>query len=379
MSREGASPLGLYIHIPFCKSKCRYCDFCSFPKTDLELMKTYTRALCREIEARALPLPVDTVFFGGGTPTILPLPLVSGILSCLKESFHILPDAEISIEGNPATIREEGLRELFSLGFNRLSLGVQSVHADELKALGRIHTFEQAEETYLAARKAGFRNINLDLMFGIPLQTPGSLQKTLEKTIGLAPDHISLYGLQIEEGTPFAKKKDTLSLPDEETERSMYQNSVKQLEEAGYHRYEISNFAKEGKESRHNLKYWTYRDYLGFGLAAHSFYDRCRSSNTRVLDDYLKNPAAAEDEKQKISTREASQEYIMLAMRLEEGIRDSEFRNLFGYSFLSAYEKKILPLEKLGLIRKTEDGVAFTTEGFYVSNTVLSDWLDFER
>lgn len=371
------STLGIYVHIPFCKSKCRYCDFCSFPRCDREQMDAYVSALLREIEEyapRAKGRVVDTVFFGGGTPTSLPSELLCGVLERIKSCYNVSEDAEISSEVNPATANFDYFVKMRAAGFNRISIGVQSANENELSLLGRIHSFDDARVTVGEARRAGFLNIGVDVMFGIPDQTVESFMNTLERVISLGVDHISMYGLQLEEGTPLWKMQDELTFPSEDDEKRMYMEGVELLAKGSYERYEISNFAKNGYHSRHNLRYWLDEEYLGFGLSAHSYFLGTRYFNTESMSDYLSgNTVLGEDI---ISREEQMNEYVMLAMRLERGIDTKAFKSRFGVDF---YEKfgEIERFIDGGFVKKTLDGYAFTSEGMYVSNYILSEILDF--
>lgn len=366
--------LGLYVHIPFCKSKCHYCDFCSFSHAE-EQMEAYCEALVREI-TEAVRIygnrSVDTVYFGGGTPTTLPLPLMSKLTNAIFDLFNVKKDAEITTECNPGTVSLDSLCSLRALGFNRLSIGAQSMNDRELKLLGRIHTARETVETVENARHAGFDNVSLDLMLGIPEQTPKSLDRSLRALVALAPEHISAYGLKIEEGTPFFTRKDSLPLPDEDTERVLYMNAVAFLAEHGYARYEISNFARRGYESRHNLRYWRRQDYLGIGLAAHSCVGNRRFWNTHSLSDYLAGKTEAGGET--VSPHDILCEQIMLAMRLDEGF---DTRTLGEDA--ERYIKGLLRFLPVGLVKKEDDRIAFTSDGMYVSNAILAEVLDFEE
>lgn len=366
--------LGLYIHIPFCRSKCLYCDFCSFPRPDGDRVKQYISALRAEIGGYAAAMrdyTVDTVFFGGGTPTFLDPSDLIGILEEIRSAFALSDDAEITTECNPATVDFEVLSALRQAGFNRLSLGAQSLIDAELKALGRIHSAPDFVATLGDARRAGFDNVNVDLMFGIPLQTAESFRHTLSDIVSLAPEHLSLYGLILEENTPFYRRRDTLPLPDEDTERAMYMEGAAFLEENGYRQYEISNFARGGFASRHNLKYWLREDYLGLGLAAHSCLGNKRFYNTSDINEYLLGNRTAGEET--LSRHDVLCERIMLSMRLADGC---DFTALGDAG--KPYLDTLLSYEKTGLVKKTPHGAAFTKEGFYVSNSILSDVLDFE-
>ena len=368
--------LGIYIHIPFCIQKCLYCDFCSFPRAEEERIAQYVRTLCEQIVSwagRCAEYEVDTVYFGGGTPTVLTLPQWEEILSVLRRSFRILPTAEITAETNPATADRAYLQALHSLGINRLSMGIQSADAAELKALGRAHDFAQAQQTFADARAAGFDNISIDLMLGIPHQTRDSLARTLAQFIALSPEHISAYMLKIEDGTPFGRMRDTLPLPDEDLTCELYTDTVATLSEAGYARYEISNFARHDRHSRHNLRYWQGRPYLGLGLAAHSDFGGLRFSAGRDFDAYLRGDwieeSAAMDEEERRA------EFIMLRLRLDEGIDTEEYRARFGRDFHAEFDGILAPYRRAGLLREEGGRVALTTEGMLLSNAVLADLL----
>ncbi len=370
--------LGLYLHIPFCKSKCRYCDFCSFPHLDSKTVDAYLAALTREIEAYGKQMrgtKVSTLYFGGGTPTYLPAERLAALLESVAKHFSVKKDAEITTECNPATVSLDALSLLRRAGFNRLSIGAQSLSNNELRALGRIHSAEDFKNTFAAARRAGFDNISADVMFGIPHQTARSFAKTLEGLCDLAPDHISAYGLKIEEGTPFFETRDTLPLPSEDGERQMYMDAVAFLAERGYVRYEISNFAKKGKESRHNMRYWERKDYLGMGLAAYSCLGNERFSNTVDMARYLSGDRVADRES--VSEHDALCEAIMLGMRLEKGADFARLAKSYGNTAWE-YQRRLAKYENGGFVRKTRRGYAFTSDGMYVSNTILSDILDFE-
>ncbi len=369
--------LGLYLHIPFCRSKCYYCDFCSFPRLE-EQMDGYCAALLGEMrDAASLygARPVDTVFFGGGTPTALPPALFSALLDGVFRYFDIQTDAEITTECNPGTVDRAYLETLRAGGVNRLSIGVQSLNDTELRALGRIHTASDAARTVKDARAAGFENISLDLMLGIPLQTPQTLRQTLADVIALAPEHISAYGLKIEDGTPFAAQRDSLDLPDEDTERALYMDTAEILAQNGYARYEISNFAKSGFASRHNLRYWTRRDYLGLGLAAHSCIGADRFSNTENFADYLAGRRA--DTHETVSPHDILCEEIMLRMRLAEGISPRALRKKYGTA-VDPYIEGLSRFLASGLVVQSGDRLAFSRDGLYVSNAILAEILDFE-
>ena len=368
--------LGIYIHIPFCLQKCLYCDFCSFPRAQADTITRYVDTLTAQAaswEGRCAEYEVDTIYFGGGTPTLLSLPQWEQLTDTLRRRFHILPDAEITTETNPAATDGETLCSLRQMGINRLSMGIQSANETELRALGRAHDFSQARATFAQARRAGFDNISIDLMLGIPHQSRESLAVTLAEFLALRPEHISAYLLKIEDGTPFGRMRDSLPLPDEDITCDLYTDTVTTLARAGYARYEISNFAHEGKHSRHNLRYWQGRPYLGLGLAAHSDFGGHRFAAGRSMSAYLDGAWVEEDEE--ISPEERRAEYIMLRLRLEEGIDTADYAARFGRDFYGEFDRVLLPYRHAGLLREEGGRLALTTEGMLLSNTVLADLL----
>lgn len=366
--------LGLYLHIPFCVSKCKYCDFCSFPKGEEERAR-YVAALCGEIESVPEDTrPVDSVFFGGGTPSLLSASEFASVFEKINKKYNVSADAEITVEANPGTVTREKLSALFSLGVNRISMGLQSSHNGELSILGRIHTFEEFLESYRLVKACGFENINVDLMYAIPSQTTESFEETLRRVIALSPAHISAYSLIIEDGTPFGRERDRLALPSEEEEIGMYEAACRLLSEAGYRHYEISNYAKDGRLCRHNLRYWQGGDYLGFGLAAHSLYRGERLANTEDFEAYLAAPAAYAARIPR-SPSDEEQEYVMLGLRTALGISPSEYRARFGKDFSSGREESLSLYTRLGYLRSEEDRLFLTEKGFYVSNAILSEIL----
>lgn len=371
--------LGLYIHIPFCRTKCLYCDFCSFVSRDEQQREAYVGALLREIEARGTKdYSVDTVYFGGGTPSLLSAEQIGRILGEIKESFNVSPDAEITLECNPMTVSDgdKYFKELRALGVNRLSLGVQSAIDGELKLIGRRHSFEEAKATFFEARGAGFENISVDLMLGIPSQTLDSLRASANQVIKLAAEHISIYSLQLEEGTPLYRMRERYSLADDDTAADMYELVVKMMKDAGYRHYEISNFARGGRESKHNCKYWRLDEYLGLGLAAHSDFGGKRLENTRDMERYLGGEwlEAASD----ISNSEREFEFLMLGLRTADGISKSEFLARFGVGFDEKYGEKMEKFKKMGYFCEKGDALALTESGFEVSNAILTEILDFD-
>ena len=372
--------LGLYIHIPFCRTKCLYCDFCSFVCKDVAVHEEYVCALLREITARGnKEYLVDTVYFGGGTPSLLSVEQIARILSAIRENFAVSDDVEITLECNPMTHLNDG-REYFgdlkSLGVNRLSLGIQSAIDGELKLIGRQHSFEQAKNTFLDARASGFDNISVDLMFGIPSQTIESLEYSLNEFIFLGAEHISIYSLQLEEGTPLHKMRDRYDIADDDLAADMYEKVVLSMKNAGYEHYEISNFAKCGKESKHNSRYWRLEEYLGLGLAAHSDFSGKRLENTKDMQKYLCGEwVEAEVE---INSKEREFEFIMLGLRTNIGISKSEFFSRFGIDFDEKYGKKVENLAKMGYFSQNSDRVVLNERGFEVSNMLLAQILDFD-
>lgn len=372
--------LGIYVHIPFCVQKCRYCDFCSFAGARSDLMERYVSELCRRILGERSALSefcVDTVYFGGGTPTLLPIEAFSRIFDALRASCKMSDDCEITCECNPATADEAKFRALRALGINRLSIGLQSVHDGELHTLGRIHTYEDFRKTFSDARTAGFDNISVDLMYALPEQTLASFEESLVRLASLSPEHISVYGLKIEEGTPFWVQRDTLRLPDEDTELSMYLACSEILSRYGYEKYEISNFSKKGRESKHNLRYWHGEEYLGFGVAAHSYFEGERLGNSREMEAFLAGEDIVE-ERVRLNEQELRNEYLMLRLRLSKGVDEQELVTTFGVSF-----SELTPFLELwlshGFLKKEGSRLSFTDRGFFVSNAILAELLAFDE
>ncbi|MBQ8409311.1 MAG: radical SAM family heme chaperone HemW [Clostridia bacterium] len=373
--------VGIYIHVPFCLSKCHYCDFCSVLHADEAKKERYVARLCEEIrlfadkigESGEIPI-AETVYFGGGTPTLLSPEQFEEILDTVKERFGIAENAEITVETNPKSADLNKLADIRKTGVNRLSIGMQSVHDSELRALGRIHGFADFKKTFDEAREAGFDNISVDLMYGIPKQTRESFQESIEKLARLAPEHISSYSLTVEEGTNFYRRRDSLDLPDEDTVSDMYADMGELLSKYGYRKYEISNFARQRRESRHNLKYWKCVDYLGFGVAAHSYFDGVRFAHSRDVDAYIEGKSII-IEVEEIGETEAMNEYALLGMRLADGVGFSDFYAKYGRDFLTAFPAftKYAPR----FVTVDDKGCRFTDEGMFVSNFILSDALSF--
>lgn len=377
-------PLGLYIHIPFCVQKCRYCDFLSFRDEDQDLHFLYTEALIKEIQfagKRQAGAVVDSIFIGGGTPSLLEGENIVKMMNEIRWNFQVDVDAEITIEANPATLSPDKLKTYLDTGINRLSLGVQSLDDKLLSILGRVHRAEEALETYEEARSQGFQNINIDLMFSIPGQTMDIWLRDLTSMINRNPEHISFYSLQLEGGTPFYSlyKEGKLSLADDETERLMYWEAVSALKRGGYSHYEISNGAKPGRECRHNMKYWSMGDYLGMGLGAHSYVDGWRFSNHRDMKTYLEQGKADTfvASSHKNSPQDEMGEFIFTGMRRMEGISLHEFHQRFGVKITDLHGKEIGEHLTSGLLKTDEEKgrLSFTNKGVDRSNWVLSDFV----
>ncbi len=372
--------LGLYIHIPFCVKKCDYCDFLSAP-ANKQVQMAYMDTLQKEIAEKAIVYKdwcVDTVFIGGGTPTSVPCETIVRTMDTVREVFSLDEDCEITMECNPGTVTKESLMAYRAAGINRLSLGLQSAEDELLKKLGRIHTYEQFLETYGWAREAGFTNINVDLMSALPGQSLLQYEDTLRKIIGLDVEHISAYSLIVEEGTPFYKlyEADELFLPDEETERQMYYRTEDLLKEAGYERYEISNYAKKGYACRHNIRYWEREHYLGLGLGASSMIENVRFKNTEWLDEYLlENKYMEKNDVQELSKNECMEEFMFLGLRMTAGVSKTKFGEVFGSSMEEIYGNSIAGLKTQGLIAENGDRIFLTKYGLDVSNRVFVEFL----
>lgn len=387
--------LSIYLHIPFCVRKCRYCDFLSFPAGEREIEKYHT-LLIREIELSA-PFYKDhrviSVFIGGGTPSLLQEGKIEELLALLHSSFTFAETVEITIEMNPGTVTEEKLLSYKEAGINRLSIGLQSAQDDELRLLGRIHDYRTFLNTYELARKAGYRNINIDLMSALPGQTASSYLDTLCRVMSLFPEHISAYSLILEEGTWFYEHKKELQFPDEEQDRLLYELTEKTLSRSGYHRYEISNYAKEGFECIHNQVYWKRGDYAGFGLGAASLVGNVRWHNPEkpavyeqrlnafpvdagpVSECTVLRTVIGEDI-QYLSVEEQMEEYMFLGLRLMEGVSKREFARQFGCSMESVYGKIMEKLQQDGLIQIPEaDRISLTPYGIDISNYVMAQFM----
>lgn len=365
---------GIYLHIPFCLRRCGYCDFCSYTGR-LSDMPAYVERLFSEM--RRTPLPpdytVDTVYLGGGTPSLLSGELLARLLDGVFSSFRVEPGAEISCEVNPGTVDGAALRLFRAAGVNRLSMGVQSLSDRELALLGRIHTADEAVRAFHAAREAGFDNISLDLMTGIPAETPESLAATVAGFAALGPEHISAYALKIEEGTPFAARRASLSLPDEDRQADAVTAAAEALEAAGYRRYEISNYARPGYESRHNLRYWRGEEYLGFGPSAYSYFGGWRYGYGRDLDAYLRDGFLPRQDETYIDARAEEEEFLMLRLRLCEGIPVREYEARFHRDFYTLFGRVLDRYADFFVQRP--GAVALSPRGMLVSNSLIVEML----
>jgi len=381
--------LSIYIHIPFCVRKCAYCDFLSAPATR-EVQEQYLHRLMQEIREKSVlyasEYMVHTVFIGGGTPTSVDADLLCKVLEVLQECFVIEEQAEVSLECNPGTTDRERLKKYRAAGANRLSIGLQSTEDRLLRTLGRIHTYEQFLDTYHAARQAGFTNINIDLMSALPGQTLSDYEQTLKQVTALKPEHLSAYSLIIEEGTPFYDMD--LELPDEDTERAMYEHTEQILKEAGYHRYEISNYARVGYECRHNQVYWERGEYLGLGLGASSlmrypmddsekvpFEKEVRTKNNSDLQTYLQGNFSCEEELI-LTRREAMEEFFFLGLREMKGVSLIEFAEEFGEDTIDWFDEAITQNIKDGLLVQEGGRLRLTQKGIDVSNFVFERFLE---
>ena len=397
--------LEIYVHIPFCAKKCAYCDFLSFPG-NMRMRREYTDKLLEEIRIQSSfvrEYQVDTIFLGGGTPSVLDVTDITAIMGTLKEHYDIAPDAEITIEVNPGTVKMEGLVAYREAGINRVSMGLQSADDTELRYLGRIHTYDEFLKSFQRVRMAGFTNVNVDLISAIPGQTPESWRNTLKKTAMLKPEHISAYSLIVEEGTPFydrygghvemesyemsqEERRRLMALPDlpdEDTEREMYYMTRNCLAEQGYERYEISNYARPGFECRHNVGYWTGTGYLGLGLGASSYLEGCRFHNTSDfqsyvsahLDDEAEFCQALRQDMEQLSVKSKMEEFMFLGLRLTQGVSVEGFITRFGQSIRNVYGGVIDKLEREGLLEHKNGYYRLTERGLDLSNYAMSLFL----
>ena len=385
--------IGIYVHIPFCKQKCYYCDFKSYANKE-ELIEKYIKWLKYEIkevgEGNKLDyendlddlVTVKTIYIGGGTPSYLDSKYIKEIIEEIRENFKLADKVEITIEVNPGTVNKTKLLDYINSGINRISIGLQSTDNELLKRIGRIHKYEDFLQTYNMAREVGFKNINVDLMLALPGQTIAKLEKGLKQVIDLQPEHISLYSLIIEDGTKIEKmlKNNEITLPDENIERNMYWETKKVLEEAGYIHYEISNFAKEGYKSEHNWNCWSQKEYMGFGVAAHSYTNDVRFSNIDSIEEYIENYEQGNvtdnfvfHEKQTQSSK--MKEYMMLGLRKIEGISIQEFKNKFVGNPLYIYRKELQKLVEEELIEIELDKIKLTKKGLDFANIVWEEFI----
>ena len=381
--RKEKKPLGIYIHVPFCRSKCQYCDFYSLTDKDDGLMEDYMDAICDHIKETGKRSPgylVDTVYFGGGTPSFFGADGMAAILSAVRRNFDVASNAEITFEANPDSVSPRLLKRLRSEGFNRVSLGIQCDDDRILKIIGRPHNFEQAEQAIQQIRNAGFRNLSVDLMYGLPNQTLEGWQKTLEKILALRPEHISCYGLKLEEGTPLYACRDSSNLPDDDLQADMYLSAVEMLRNRGYRQYEISNFARRGYESKHNMKYWTGGEYLGFGPDASSDFAGKRFKIVRSLKKYIEgiqDKGVVVEELEEIADRERAGEYLMLRLRTVQGIDREEYEKRFLLPF-RPLEMYLEQCRQRGHALGAEGRWRLTPEGFLLSNSILTELMTIQ-
>lgn len=372
--------IGIYVHIPFCKRKCYYCDFISYTNKD-DKIEEYVEAVKKEIELQKIRSEITTIYIGGGTPSYIESKYIIEIMEeiCKK---NVSNNAEITIEVNPGTVTIEKLKDYKKCGINRLSIGLQSVQDELLKQIGRIHNFEQFLETYKMARKVGFKNINVDLMLGLPTQRIKDLRESLEKVLELQPEHISVYSLIVEDGTPIANKieKGEMQLPEEELERNMYWYVKNTLELNGYKHYEISNFAKKGYESKHNMNCWNQKEYIGIGAAAHSYRDITRYSNTEKIEEYIRNVKNEKLERNRIiheiqKEDDMKKEYMLLGLRKIDGVQISEFKAKFGDNPIYLFRNELKKLSDEKLINVDDNNIRLTNRGIDLANLVWEEFV----
>lgn len=376
--------LGIYVHIPFCKKKCDYCDFVSF-EAENNVQEKYVDALCMDIKNSAIKFQeyeINTMYFGGGTPSYISENLIVKILKEIQKNYKIANNAEITIEVNPGTVNKEKLEIYRKSGFNRISIGLQSTHDRLLKLIGRIHTYNEFLETYKLAREVGFENINVDLMLALPTQTMEELVDSVNKIINLKPEHISIYSLILEENTPLYNKvfSGKLEILDEELEREMYWKTKKIFEKNKYNHYEISNFSKKGFESKHNMNCWLQEEYLGFGISAHSYFNNKRFARTSNLNEYIKNIEMNNSEKNieinEVQNRESkAKEYMLLGLRKIDGVSISAFERKFEINPLFYFRFEISKLEEEGLLEVDLDNIKLTDKGLDLANQVFEEFV----
>lgn len=384
--------LSLYVHIPFCRAKCSYCDFNSYAGRE-HLISAYTQALIQEAQLWSKTVAgrsVQTVYFGGGTPSLMPLEKLGAVMRVLRDVFDVQDHAEVSLEANPGTVDEPYLRSLRHLGFNRLSLGVQSFDDEELQALGRIHSAEEAREAYRAARAAGFDNVNLDLIFGLPGQRLADWQPSLEAALRLRPEHLSLYALTLAEGTPLARDvaQGHLPAPDPDAQADMYLSAEDRLAAAGYDHYELSNWSLPGRRCRHNVAYWENREYLGLGAGAHSHLDRRRFANAASPEHYvtlMEEAGTSETSGRRrmpqlvsvetVDEALAMADTLIMGLRLSEGVSLLAFRERFGTELTQRYAEQLPDLLRVGLLEMTDGHLRLTPHGRLLGNEVFQRFL----
>ena len=385
--------VGLYIHIPFCKQKCQYCDFNSYAGRE-NLIETYMKWVEFELKGVGEGNRVDyennlddlivvkSIYIGGGTPSFIDSKYIEKIMEIVKECYIIDSNAEITIEVNPGTVSKKKLETYLNSGINRISIGLQSTHNEILSKLGRVHSYEEFLYTYNLARNVGFKNINVDLMLGLPNQSLNDLQESINEVINLEPEHISVYSLIIENGTPFCEKleKQEIALPSDELERAMYWETKRKLEKAGYTHYEISNFAKPGFESKHNLSCWNQEEYIGIGASAHSYTNNVRYSNIDSIEDYIRNYENGNEidnfvfhEKQNKESK--MKEFMMLGLRKIQGIHIQDFKNKFGENPIYLYKKELEKLVNEELLEIDGDIIKLTDKGIDLANLVWEEFV----
>ncbi len=380
-TRKNKTPLGIYIHVPFCRSKCQYCDFYSVTDKDDRLLAGYQDAVCAHIREAGLLSPdyvVDTIYFGGGTPTFFGADGMAAILTTIRKAFKVSSSAEITFEANPDSVSDRLLRRLRSEGFNRVSLGIQCDDDNILKKIGRPHNYAQAVSAVNRIRRFGFKNLSVDLMYGLPGQSLQAWEKTLANVLKLQPEHISCYGLKVEEGTPLYEYREFCNLADDDTQADMYLSAIEILRQHGYRQYEISNFCRKGNVSRHNLKYWNGDPYLGFGPNASSDFGGQRFTIIRDLEGYIrgmKTGGQVLQDVQTIAPRERAGEYLMMRLRTVSGIDPKEYEKKYLLPF-APLERNLIQCKERGLATKTFDGRwRLTPNGFLLSNSIISDLL----
>lgn len=378
--------LGIYVHIPFCKQKCYYCDFVSYANIEKKI-EEYIKVLKEEIKEEAKNINkeeyiINTIYIGGGTPSFIEKKYISEIVHEIQENYNIKKEIEITIEVNPGTVNEEKLKEYRNIGINRLSIGLQSTKNELLKKIGRIHTYEEFLICYKLARKVGFQNINVDLMLGLPNQTLKDIKESLEEIIKLNPEHISFYSLILEENTKLENmvNQKILTLPDEDTERKMYWEAKGILEKNNYIQYEISNFAKNGYESKHNLNCWNQKEYLGFGVAAHSYFENKRYCNTNSIEEYCNNIKEKNIRKNRTICEiqldeDKKKEYMLLGLRKIEGVNIQEFKNKFVENPIYIFHKELEKLIKEELVEIDLNQIKLTKKGLDLANLVWEEFV----